>query len=84
MENARYPELAKLSINSLIDLWAIDESFEYKTYSSWHDDDCPPGALKSVFHYEGGQIQDFTLKEQLSSGGISNRPLIDTLLFYIA
>ena len=59
--DAGYPELAELSVNSLIGLWAIDESYEYKTYSSRHDEDCPPGALKSIFHYDGGQIQDFTL-----------------------
>ena len=63
MENAwreiGTPELAKRAVNSLIGLWAIDESFDYKCYSSRHEQDCPPEALKSTFHYEGGQIMDF-------------------------
>ena len=41
-------DLAKRSVNSLIGLWCIDESFTYKCLSSTRDDDCPPGALKSV------------------------------------
>ena len=52
-------------------------AYSYKCLSSTRDDDCPPGALKSVFHYEGGVIHDFVAKELVSNGGISNRPLHD-------
>ena len=72
-----HPELAKRAVNSLIGLWAIDANFSYRSLSSRREDDCPPGALKSTFHYEGGSIMDFVLKEPLESGGISNRPLHD-------
>jgi hypothetical protein len=71
------PELAKRAVNSLIGLWAIDESFNYKCYSSRHEQDSSPEALKSTFHYDGGQILDFLVKEPLLSGRISNRPLHD-------
>ena len=74
---ARHPELAKRSINSLIGLWAIDETFDFRCFSSAHEQDYPKDALKSTFHYKNGLIHDFVSKERLDSGGISNRPLHD-------
>ena len=70
---ARHPELAKRAVNSLIGLWAIDESFDYRCFSFGHDQDCPTGAFKSTFHYKDGLIHDFISKEKLDSGGVSNR-----------
>ena len=70
-------DLAKRSVNSLIGLWCLDQSFSYKCLSSTREDDAPPGALKSTFHYGTGIIHDFVLKEQLCNGGVSNRPLHD-------
>ena len=70
-------DLAKKSVNSLIGLWCIDQCYVYKCLSSLLDDDCPPGALKSVFLYEGGVINDFVTKELVCNGGISSRPLHD-------
>ena len=72
-----HTDLAKRAVNSLIGLWAIDDIFSYRCLSSEREDDCPSGALKSTFHYEGGSILDFVIEESLVSGGISNRPLHD-------
>ena len=49
----------KRSINSVVGLWCIDETFAYKHTSSKDDRDASPGAMKSVFHYEGGFTNDF-------------------------
>ena len=76
-QEAGHAYLSKKSVNSLIGLWAIDESFDYRCFSSNHDADCPAGALKSTFHFENGSIMDFLVKERLDAGGISNRPLHD-------
>ena len=76
-KDAGHGDLAKRSVNSLIGLWCLDESFSYKCLSSTREDDCPPGALKSTFHYGSSAIFDFIVKEQISNGGISNRPLHD-------
>ena len=72
-----HADLAKRSVNSLIGLWCLDETFSYRCLSSRREDDCPAGAMKSVFHYEGGSIYDFVQKEPLVSGGLSHRPLHD-------
>ena len=76
-KDAGHGDLAKRSVNSLIGLRCIDEAFSYKVLSSRREDDCPPGALKTVFHFEGGGINDFVIKEPLLTGGLSNRPLHD-------
>ena len=64
-------------MNSLIGLWAIDENFDYRCFSSGHEQDSPKDAFKSTFHYKNGLIHDFILKERLESGGVSNRYLHD-------
>ena len=76
-EDTGHPELAKRAVNSLIGLWAIDENFDYRCFSSGHEQDSPKDALKSTFHYKNGLIHDFVLKEKLDSGGVSNRYLHD-------
>ena len=70
-------DLAKRSVNSLIGPWCLDENFSYRCFSSTREDDCPPGALKNAFHYGSGTIYDFVIKEQVSNGGVSSRPLHD-------
>ena len=45
-----HADLAKRSVNSLIGLWCLDETFSYRCLSSRREDDCPAGAMKSVFH----------------------------------
>ena len=77
LKEAGYPELAKRAVNSLIGLWAVDENYDYRCFSSGHEQDCPKDALKSTFHYKDGLIHDFVLKEKLDSGGVSNRYLHD-------
>ena len=76
-KEAGYPELAKQCINSLIGLWAVDENYDYRCFSSGHEQDSPKDALKSTFHFKNGLIHDFVTKEKLDSGGVSNRPLHD-------
>ena len=66
----------KRSINSVVGLWCIDETFAYKHTSSKDDRDAPPGALKSVFHYEGGCTNDYVTTTRLS-GSTSLHPLHD-------
>ena len=51
----------KRSINSVVGLWCIDETFTHKHVSSSDDRDAPPGSLKSVFHYDGGFTNDLSL-----------------------
>ena len=49
--------LAKLSVNSLIGLWAIDEASTLKVQTSTREDDAPrQGCLTSTFHYDGGFV----------------------------
>ena len=76
-EESGHPELAKRAVNSLIGLWAIDENFDYRCFSSGHEQDSPKDALKSTFHYKNGLIHDFISKEKFNSGGVSNRYLHD-------
>ena len=69
--------LAKLSINSLIGLWAIDEASAVKVRTSRREDDAPlSGCLTSTFHYEGGYIYDFVTRQKLVTNA-SCRPLHD-------
>ncbi len=70
--------LAKLSVNSLIGLWAIDEQTSIKVRSSRREDDAPAqGCLTSTFHYGDGQcIYDFITRTKLLSNA-SCRPLHD-------
>ena len=70
-----YPELAKRSIDSLIDLWAIDEKLDYRGFSSGHEQDRPNGAFKNTSHFKNWSIHVFMTKELLHSGEISNCPL---------
>ena len=55
----------KRSVNSVVGLWCIDETFVHKHISSNDDRDAPPGALKSVFHYDGGCTNDFVTTTRL-------------------
>ena len=66
----------KRSINSVVGLWCIDESWAHKHTSSKDNRDAPPGALKSIFHYEGGFTHDFVTSTHLI-GSTSLRPLHD-------
>ncbi len=70
--------LAKLSVNSLIGLWAIDEATSIKVRSSTREDlDAPKeGCLTSTFHYEGGVVYDFLTRTRLLTN-TSCRPLHD-------
>ncbi len=68
--------LAKLAVNSLIGLWAVDQHYSHSLRSSTHEADAPVGSLKQTFHYEGGQIYDFISSTRLL-GGSSCRPLHD-------
>ena len=68
--------LAKTSANSLIGLWCIDESFDYRLSSSTHDNDRPPGATMQTFDYGDGQIIDFVQRTPVVSSG-SYRALHD-------
>ncbi len=69
--------LAKLSVNSLIGLWAIDEASMLKVQTSTREDDAPrQGCLTSTFHYDGGYVYDFLTRTKLVSNA-SCRPLHD-------
>jgi len=69
--------LAKLSVNSLIGLWAIDEASTLKVQTSTREDDAPrQGCLTSTFHYDGGFVYDFITRTKLVSNA-SCRPLHD-------
>ncbi len=72
--------LAKLSVNSLIGLWAIDEQTSIKVRTSRREDDAPAqGCLTSAFHYGDGDkqfIYDFVTRTKLISNA-SCRPLHD-------
>ena len=69
--------LAKLSVNSLIGLWAIDEASTLKVQTSTREDDAPrQGCLTSTFHYDGGFVYDFLTRTKLVSNA-SCRPLHD-------
>ena len=71
---------AKLSVNSLIGLWNIDESLVFTQTSSSREDDAPnQTCLKSTFHYGGGFIYDFITSTKLVSNA-SCRPLHDLCL----
>ena len=67
---------AKLAVNSLIGLWAIDECYSHKLRSSTYESDAPHGALKQTFHHEGGLVYDFITTTKLI-GNASCRPLHD-------
>ena len=71
-------DLAKLSVNSLIGLWAIDEATSLKTRTSTREDGRPKTdhCLTSIFEYEGGIVYDFTTRTRLISNA-SCRPLHD-------
>ena len=70
-------ELAKLSINSLIGLWAIDDATTLKVRTSTREDDKPKhGCLTSLVHYEGGLVYDFITRTKLVTNA-SCRPLHD-------
>ena len=66
----------KRSIDSVLGLWCMDETFANKHTSSKDDRDAPPGALKSVFQYEGGCTNDYVTTTRLI-GSTSLRPLHD-------
>ena len=69
--------LAKLSVNSLIGLWAIDEATTLKVRTSTREDEAPTrGCLTSTFHYDGGLVYDFMTRTKLISNA-SCRPLHD-------
>ncbi len=68
--------LAKLAINSLIGLWAIDQAFSHSMRSSAYETDAPPNSLKQTFHYEGGCTYDFITSTKLLSSSTC-RPLHD-------
>ncbi len=68
--------LAKLAVNSLIGLWAIDDCYSHKMRSSSYESDAPAGALKQTFHYGDGLVYDFISSTQLL-GNASCRPLHD-------
>ena len=71
------PVLAKLSVNALIGLWAIDEASVLKVRTSTREDDAPTGkCLTSTFHYQGGLVYDFMSRTALVSN-TSCRPLHD-------
>ena len=55
----------KQSINSIVGLWCIDETFVYKHVSSSDDRDAPPGSLKCVFHHNGGFTKDYVTTTRL-------------------
>ena len=67
---------AKLSVNSLIGLWAIDESDMMKIRTSAREDDAPNDCLKSIFEYQGGFVYDFITKTKIVRNA-SCRPLHD-------
>ena len=69
-------ELAKLAVNSLIGLWAIDKNYSHTLRSSTHEADAPVGALKQTFHWEGGCTHDFITSTLLLSRSTC-RPLHD-------
>jgi hypothetical protein len=69
--------LGKLSVNSLIGLWCIDEATSLKVRTSTREDDAPrDGCLTSTFHYEGGYVYDFMTRTPLVTNA-SCRPLHD-------
>lgn len=72
------PLLSKLSVNSLIGLWCLDDAFSYQVTSSSHEGDAPPGPhIMRTFHYEGGNVvHDFVVKTRLANAA-SHRPLHD-------
>ena len=74
--------LAKLSVNSLIGLWAIDEVSTLKVQTSTREDDAPrQGCLTSTFHYDdGGFVSDFLTRIKLVSNA-SCRPLHDLCMW---
>jgi len=76
MEKAWDNGLGKQSINSMIGLWCLDETFNYKLTSSDHAGDAPPNALKRIVHHPGGTVTDYITKTKLLSS-TSHRPLHD-------
>ena len=58
-------DIAKRRVNSL------------KGLQSKRNEFCPPGAPRSIFHYDDAVLHDFVIKEQLSNGGPSNHHLLD-------
>jgi hypothetical protein len=60
--------LAKLAVNSLIGLWAIDACYSHTLRSSPYETDAPTDSLKQTFHYEGGLIYDFISSTRLMGG----------------
>jgi hypothetical protein len=63
-------------VNSLIGLWAIDESDMMKIRTSAREDDAPNDCLKSIFEYQGGFVYDFITKTKIVRNA-SCRPLHD-------
>ena len=68
--------LAKLAVNSLIGLWAIDECYSHKLRSSTYESDAPDGAMKQTFHHGEGLVYDFITGTKLITNA-SCRPLHD-------
>jgi hypothetical protein len=68
--------LAKLAVNSLIGLWAIDQVFSHSLRSSTYETDAPVGSLKQTFHFEGGCTYDFITSTRLQCSSTC-RPLHD-------
>ncbi len=68
--------LAKLAVNSLIGLWAIDAAYSHALRSSTYEEVAPAGSLKNTFHYEGGSTYDFITSTRLL-GSSTCRPLHD-------
>jgi hypothetical protein len=79
MEQAFPNGLAKMAINSMIGLWAVDGVFAYKLTSSDHPGDTPENALKRTTHHAGGVVTDYITKTRLATP-CSHRPLHDLCL----
>ena len=69
--------MAKLSVNSLVGLWAIDEASALKVRTSRQEDDAPlGGCLTSTFHFGDSYVYDFITRQKLVTNA-SCRPLHD-------
>ncbi len=68
--------LAKLAVNSLIGLWAIDQASSHSLQSSNYETDAPINSLKQTFYYQGGCTYDFITSTAILSSSTC-RPLHD-------
>ena len=71
--------LSKLSINSMLGLWARDDACTYRLYTSRSEQDAPKGSLKRVFQWDGGSVEDYILGTP-TIGSLIHRPLSDLVL----